>query len=204
MAWKDGWEEWTDSLRTIQNDTGSNIEKPFYVVLWILKTINIVELLKLWVGRREQWPTWITDVYVVGVTIVLFLVLLITGYVPRLSFWIASYFLVTVLVYLLNVLFLTKIFGPVVSYERTLILFMFNAAQFVLIFAIFYRLELPSLEAIDALVKSLLVFGTVGVDEQVKGLAGFQVAIDFVLLTVFLGHFVGRLGGQEKRQEKAQ
>ena len=26
MAWKDGWKEWADSLRTIQDKTGPNIE----------------------------------------------------------------------------------------------------------------------------------------------------------------------------------
>jgi hypothetical protein len=71
---------------------------------------------------------------------------------------------------------------------------MFNVAQVVLIFAIFYRTERPGLEASDALVTALLVFGTVGYDELAKHLAGFQIAIDFLLLAVFLAHFVGGLG----------
>jgi len=66
----------------------------------------------------------------------LFSLLLSTNSWPRLSFWLASYLLVSVIIVLLSVLFLTKLFGRVASPERTLILFVFNVAQVVLIFAI--------------------------------------------------------------------
>jgi hypothetical protein len=104
--------------------------------------------------------------------------------------------LASIIIILLNVLFLTKLFGPVASPERTLILFMFNVIQVVLIFAIFYRLQLRGSGAGDALVAALLVFGTVGFPEDAKPIAGFQVAIDFMLLAVFLAHFVGGLGSR--------
>jgi hypothetical protein len=65
-----------------------------------------------------------------------------------------------------------------------------------LIFAIFYRLQLRGSGAGDALVAALLVFGTVGFPEDAKPIAGFQVAIDFMLLAVFLAHFVGGLGSR--------
>ncbi len=55
-------------------------------------------------------------------------------------------------------------------------------------------LRLPSLDPFDALVETLLVFGTVGYPKEARAIAGFQIAIDFMLLAVFLAHFVGRLG----------
>jgi hypothetical protein len=110
---------------------------------------------------------------------------------------IAIYFLVSIIVYLLNVVLLDhKVFGEVRSPERSLILFILNVAQVVLIFAIFYRSKLPDLGALDALVVALLVFGTVTLPNEAvaEPIAAIQVAADFMLLAVFLAHFVGGLG----------
>jgi hypothetical protein len=76
---------------------------------------------------------------------------------------------------------------------------MLNVVQLVLIFAIFYRSERPDLEVKDALVTAVLVFGTVSRPDDAKAIAGCQIAIDFMLLAVFLAHFVGRLGSEEAK-----
>jgi hypothetical protein len=117
--------------------------------------------------------------------------------VPRvITELVADYLLASTIVVLLNVLFLSKLsfIGPPASNERTLLLFMFNVAQVVVIFAIFYRLKLPFLSACDALLKALLVFGTISYPREAEGIAGVQIVIDLVLLAVFLAFFVGRLG----------
>jgi hypothetical protein len=134
----------------------------------------------------------------VAVTVGLFLLLGLADFWPSVSFWFASYFLASVIVYLLNVVLLSKVLGPVLSRERSLILLIFNIVQVVLIFAIFYRWKLPNLGFWEALIDAVLVFGTVSLPSEIevgaKPFAAFQVAIDFMLLAVFLAHFVGGLG----------
>jgi len=207
-TWRDnrrkaGEEWWRNLLKIWPASNLHGIEKPVGVVLFVLKTLTLTELIALlawnWKGKRK----WLPDVYV-GIVIVVLGFLL--ARFP--SVVIASYFLASIMVYLLNVVLLDyKVFGDpdhsgwasaVRSPERSLILFILNVAQVVLIFAIFYRWKLPSLEACDALVDAFLVFGTVSLPEKIgegaKGMAAFQVATDFMLLAVFLAHFVGGLG----------
>ena len=188
-----GLEEWWDDLRGIRAATELHgIEKLFDWVIYFLMIFTPLKPVQFLWGRRDQGPPQLPDWYVVGVTIVLIFLLYS---LPQCSFWIACYLLTSLIVVLLNVLFLTKHFGPVLSYERSLLLFMLNVGQVVLIFAIFYRWNLPSLDACNALFYTLLVFGTIGYhSDAAKTIVGFQIGIDFLLLAVFLAHFVGRLG----------
>jgi predicted branched-subunit amino acid permease len=71
----------------------------------------------------------------------------------------------------------------------------------VLSFAIFYRLQLPHLPAPDALFKTLLVFGTIGYPLGAEVIVALQIAIDFLLLAVFLAVFVGGLGIRDRSRE---
>ncbi len=149
MAFADGWAEWRDNLKEIrQSDKLHGIEKPFDWLIFASKIITPLQLPQLFWGRSERWQPWCTDTFVVGATIVLICLLPWANSWPELSFWIAFYLLANVIIILLNILFLTKLFGPVASYDRTLILFMLNVVQVVLIFAIFYRLERPDLARI--------------------------------------------------------
>ena len=79
--------------------------------------------------------------------------------------------------------------------------FMLNVLHVVLIFAIFYRLWVPGLKYGDALVDALLVFGTVSLpqEQKARSVGAIQVATDFMLLAVFLAHFVGGLGRAMRR-----
>jgi hypothetical protein len=175
-------------------ETLYGIEKPVGAVLFVLKTFIPTEAIRLFVWDwRDKWKSF-PDWYVFGVTVPLG----ILAWSPSWRYWplclsvlIASYLLFSIIVYLLNVVLLDhKVFGGVRSPERSLILFMLNVAQVVLIFAIFYR----SSEVSDPLVEALLVLGTINFPPEAKPMAAFQVAIDFLLLAVFLAHFVGGLG----------
>jgi hypothetical protein len=98
---------------------------------------------------------------------------------------------------LLSVVFLSKVFGDVVSPERSLILFICNVTQIVLMFSIWY--EVGGLPKWEALYAALLVLGTLGVyREHEKVLVGIQIATDFLLLAIFLAHLVGRVGFVKK------
>lgn len=134
----------------------------------------------------------------VGVTVGLFLLLWFADRWPTVSFLIAFYFLASVIVYLLNVVLLSKVLGDILSRERSLILLILNIAQVMVIFAIFYRWKLPNLGFWEALIDAVFVFGTVSlpleIERGAKPFAAFQTAIDFMLLAVFLAHFVGGLG----------
>jgi hypothetical protein len=204
-VWWNNWRgrtEWLDGLQKITKAPNlPGIEKPAGVLLFILKTFVLTEFIQLfWNWKTNQkWKKWLPDCYVGLVTVFLFI--LLVWFPIR---WIAIYFLASIIVYLLNVVLLDhKVFGGVRSPERSLILFMLNVVQVVLIFAILYRLERP--EELggwrDALVDALLVLGTVAVPFALKErpIAAFQVAVDFVLLAVFLAHFVGRPGQDDKK-----
>jgi len=197
-AVKEGWAEWCDKRGEIIRET-VGIERQFGLVIYALKMITALQIPQLLRGKSELWPPCRTESFVVIVTIVLGGLLLWSNYLPGWLLWVAAgYILANDIIILLNVLFLSKLFGSVASYERTLILFMLNIVQVLLIFAIFYRLRIPDLDAVNAVFETLLVFGTIGYPKEAKAVAGFQIAIDFLLLAVFLGHFVGRLGPRKE------
>jgi len=112
----------------------------------------------------------------------------------------AGYLLATTLIVLFNVTFLPKLsfIGPSVSPERSLLLFIFNLAQTVVAFAVFYRWSLNKPPGV-ALFKSLLVLGTVGypTEEGAQLIVALQIITDILLLAVFLAFFVGKLGSRK-------
>jgi hypothetical protein len=171
-----------------------HIEKPVGVGLFVLKTFTLTEFIRLfvwnWKDKLLSFPDWC----VFGVTVALAILFWTT---PPGSVLIASYLLFSIIVYLLNVVLLDhKVFGAPRSPERSLILFILNVAQVVLIFAIFYS---PFVVSRPPLVEALLVFGTINFPTEAPYLAAFQVAADFMLLAVFLAHIVGRVGRDDTK-----
>jgi hypothetical protein len=206
-GWRTWWDSrrkvgkvWREGLQKIRADL-DGIEKPVGVWLFRLKSLILTELIQLVVWNWKDEPKWqerLPVVYVVAVTVLLVILL---AWFP--SAWIAAYFLGSIIVYLLNVVLLDhKVFGAPRSPERSLILFIINIAQVVLIFAIFYRWKIPNLGAPDALIDAVLIFGTVSLPDQInmeaRSIAAIQVATDFILLAVFLAHIVGGIGRGEK------
>jgi hypothetical protein len=206
MRFMDGLEEWRSDLRKIYStDEVRGFEKAFDLVIFFSMIATISQLLQfLFWGRRDRAARWFIDAYVFVATVVLICFLVWPDSFPRVSCFVAWYLLASTVVVLFNVLFLTKLsfIGPVASYERTLLLFLVNIVQVVLAFAILYRLTLPNLNAWKALYESLLVFGTIGYPKGAEPIVGIQIAIDFVLLAVFLAFVVGRLGKSDKRQSE--
>jgi hypothetical protein len=79
------------------------------------------------------------------------------------------------------------VFGPPFSPERSLLLFICNAAQITFMFAIWYYLyRVP-----DPLIKSILTFATIGYAAEMKPVAMVQIATDFVLLAIYLSQLIG-------------
>ena len=83
------------------------------------------------------------------------------------------------------------------SVERSLLLFIFNVAELLIAFAIFYR-GWFGLRVLEAIKNAILVFGTIGFrkDEIVdtSSIVSVQIVLDFLLLAVFLATLIGRVG----------
>src|SRR5258708_30005179 len=162
MRLPDGLAEWWLDLRKIYATAEvRGIERLFDMMIFAMNIATLSQIIQFFWGRRDQGPTHFIDVYVLTATIVMGCLLWAPDGVLWLSAGVAGYLLVSTIIVLLNVLFLTKLsfIGPVASNERTLLLFILNVAQVVLAFAIFYRLKLH-IPVSDALFKTLLVFGT--------------------------------------------
>ena len=149
-----------------------------------------------WIIEARKWsdPYSVVDAYVFVTTILSVAILWWSNYAPLASALVATYFLAGTIVNVLNVVFLTKIFGRPVSTERTLLLFFLNVAQVLLTFAIWYRFMLGK-QAGEAFFNAMLVFGTLGYPKE-KGadvFVGLQIATDFFLLAVYLAFIVSNM-----------
>src|SRR6266436_6903585 len=103
--------------------------------------------------RRDCFTEW----YVVGVLIASVLIYYLA---PSVRFaWLSTYISASTLIVMLHIVFLQPVFGPVSSPERSLLLFICNVAQIVVMFATWYRLcGYPT--KTEALLKSILTFAT--------------------------------------------
>jgi hypothetical protein len=136
-------------------------------------------------GRRDPR---ITDAYVFGA-----LVFSVVTYFCAPNVWCAwfsTFFSASTVIAFLNVVLLQRVFGPVFSPERSLLLFICNAAQITFMFATWYYLyEVP-----DPLFKSILTFATIDKVKHIPRVAMAQIGTDFVLLAIFLSQLIGRVG----------
>jgi len=112
-----------------------------------------------------------------------------------------SYFTLSSVVALLDVVFLSKALGGVESTERSLILFLFNLAQMVFMFSIWYQLE-AHFDKDEALYNAVLVLGTLGYPPGAKTVVEWQIVTDLLLFAIFLAHLVGRVGIPDQTNEK--
>jgi hypothetical protein len=144
-------------------------------------------------ARLNRFTEW----YVPGVLIASALIYYLA---PRVSFawftyllaWLSTYISASTLVVMLHIVLLQPTFGPIKSAERSLLLFICNAAQIVVMFATWYRLcGQPA-----PLLKSILTFATIEYANKMPRLAIVQIATDFLLLAIFLGFLLGRFGAK--------
>jgi hypothetical protein len=155
------------------------------VPLYLLTLFSLPSLVIILFNRNDRW---ITDAYVVAV-----LVFSVVTYVLAPYTWcavVSTYFSASTVIVLLNIVVLQRVFGPVFSPERSLLLFICNVAQITFMFAAWYYLcGVPG-----PLFKSILTFATIDKAEQMPSVAMAQIATNFVLLAIFLSQLVGRVG----------
>jgi hypothetical protein len=112
------------------------------------------------------------------------------------------YLLVELYVVILNVVFVTaRVEEPPVSIPRSVLFIVLNAFQVTLTFALFYRTAFR-LDPGQAIAKSFQVFGTVGLpngSDKGSYLVAFQIALNFVLLAIFLTSIIGQAQLLKKR-----
>ena len=148
-------------------------------------------------GTKDRPLCWFTDASVVG-----FLILSVGIYylAPNVCLaWLSTYFSAITVIVLLNIVLLQRVFGGIASPERSLLLFMCNVAQIVFMFGTWYRL--CGYSETQALLKSILTFATINYADKVPRIAMAQIAMDFVLLAIFLSHLVGQLGSKNGANE---
>jgi hypothetical protein len=137
-------------------------------------------------NRRDCFTEW----YVVGILIAS---VLIYYFVP--NFWLAilsTYISASTLIVMLHIVLLQRVFAPIASAERSLLLFMCNVAQIVFMFATWYRLGGEP----GPLLTSVLTVATIGSAKTMPRLAMLQIATDFLLLAIFLGFLLGQFGAK--------
>jgi hypothetical protein len=179
-----GGREWRGNLTRVWKET-SGIERWVGTLLYVLTLAsppNWVHIL-----FRQKDPG-ITDAYVFGV-----LVFSVVTYFLASNVWCAgfsTFFSASTVIVLLNVVLLQRVFGAVSSPERSLLLFICNATQITFMFAIWYNL----CGVRDPLLKSILTFATISYVDEMKPVAMAQIALDFLMLAIFLSHLIGRVG----------
>jgi hypothetical protein len=153
-----------------------------HLLLWL--TPPQLAFTRLPEDRRDCFTEWYVFVALIASVLIYYLA-------PSLA-WLSTYISASTLVVMLHIVLLQRIFGPIKSPERSLLLFMFNAAQIVVMFGTWYRLcGQPA-----PLLKSILTFATIEYANKMPRLAIIQIATDFVLLAIFLGFLLDRFGAK--------
>jgi hypothetical protein len=169
----------------------------FSIAFWLLIPFEVES--KSASTRRHE----IIECYLFCELAILFGLFCLAGAIPVVSSYLAGYFLAHVFLALLDIIFVGRLekMRQVISVERSLLLFVVNAAEIVVAFSIFYRAIL-CYPPFAALITALLVFGTVvplesnlrNADQQlVNFIVGGEICCDFLFIAVFLGAFIGGL-----------
>jgi len=204
---RDGLRRWHGQLHKLKESHIGGLEKFFCFVLYFLRLGSISEWLSFCItggrtsGADHAGDRLIVDWYVVLKTFVVGLLLFVAvghplSWLVQIIVW---YLLGEMYVSLLNVVFVgTLKEDRKISVGRSLLLLMFNAAQLVLSFAVFYRVYLHQ-DVRDALFTSVQVFSTLDAPENARILVTLQVALNFLFLAVLLARFLGM--PEERRKQ---
>jgi hypothetical protein len=187
-----GLRHWQRGLAKIANET-RGIVRVVGILLHVLTLASPPQWAYIGFGTEDRPLYFVTDAYVVGALIAS---VFIYYFVPDLA-WLSTFFSASTLIVMLYIVLLQPVFGPIRSAERSLLLFMFNAAQIVFMFATWYQL-LGDYSETEALLKSILTFATIGYADKMScvAVAMAQIATDFVLLFIFLSFVVSQLGSK--------
>jgi len=210
---REGLERWREGLKELRESDKGGLERLFYFGLYWLRLVSISEWLSFCItGGRENAPDHardrnFVDCYVVAKTVVVAVLLLLVPAKHSLT-WLVQLFVLYLLaemyLSLLNIVFVgTLKQDRKISVGRSLLLLMFNAAQLVLSFAVFYKVSLHK-GVRDAVYTSVQVFSTLGAPEHARTLVTLQVALSFIFLTILLAKFLGmdEKPGQTKRPKQ--
>jgi len=193
MSCKEGMKSWWAGLVRIAAGT-EGIERVVAVILYGLTLISPTQWVHI-CGPHNRRITWLIDSYVFGVFVLS--VIFFRGDPPNV--WgaaLSTYFSVTTIVVLLNIVLLQRVFGEIPTPERSLILFIFNVAQLIVMFATWYVI-LGHYSNSQALLYSILAFATISYPDQAPPwLAMVQIGTNFILLAVFLSFLVSQLFGR--------
>jgi hypothetical protein len=189
-----GGREWCDELKKVWKETPWGIVLVFGIIIYVLKLFSPPTWVIILFNRKH--PS-IADAYVFGV-----LLLSVWFYLtPSVALaWVSVFFSASTVIVLLNVVLLSRVLGQVFSPERSLLLFICNAAQITFMFATWYYL-LGGLQ--DALFQSILTFATISHVPKMPRVAMAQIATDFVLLAIYLSQLIGRVGQRNGVTEQA-
>jgi hypothetical protein len=196
---RDGRERWRKGLNELRESDKGGLERVFYFILYGLRLVSLSEWISFCItGGREDDADHAKDRLIVDWYVVLktLLIAVLLYFVPakhsltwlvQLIVW---YLLAEMYLSLLNIVFVgTLKQDRKISVGRSLLLLMFNAAQLVLSFAVFYKVFFHK-GVRDAVYTSVKVFSTLGAPEHARTLVTLQVALGFIFLTVLLAKFL--------------
>jgi hypothetical protein len=186
--YRSGLKRWSRTLQEILVDSKvAGIEKWVRRCLYFSRILSISEHLSFFIigakySRREyRRDLWITDLYVLGKTIVVALLVFLPERLLAAGAWIVSYLLTEMYLALLNVVFVRTLPDQrPISIPRSLLLLILNAFQIIATFALYYRIVL-SLDPGAAIASSFQVFGTVGHPVNDSGHGSYLVALQIAL-----------------------
>ena len=142
MHFRRGFRDWWIDRAQIGNKTQTANEKwgivrVVGVPLYLSTVASPTTLAYIGFGTKERRLYWVTDAYVVFAFILSVGIFYLAPNASLAS--LSTYFSATTVIALLNIVLLEPAFGEKASPERSLLLFMCNAAQIVFMFATWYR-----------------------------------------------------------------
>lgn len=185
---RQGFREWRAGFRKITQET-KGIEKYTDYLLYGLTLFLVSNWMQIGWGTKEKPVSRGIEAWVC-----FGLVITVAAYFTK-WLWLAvlsSYCTASTMIVLLGVVFLRRLFGDPESFERSLVLFMFNVVQIVFMYGTWY--ELGEYKEEGGLRRSVLTFATIDYAERMPNLAMLQIATNFMLLAIFLAYLVGKLG----------
>jgi hypothetical protein len=196
---RDGLKRWREGLDELRESDKGGLERRFYLGLYWLRLVSLSELFSFCItGGRDNPADQVKDRnfidwYVVLKTVFVGVLLCVVPAKHSLT-WLVQigvwYLLAEMYLSLFNIVFVgTLKQDRKISIGRSLLLLMFNAAQLVLSFAVFYKVYLHK-DVRGAVYTSVEVFSTLGAPPHARTLVTLQVALGFIFLTILLAKFV--------------
>jgi hypothetical protein len=188
---RQGLRDWYAGFGKISGET-KGIERYTDYLLYGLTLFLVSNWMQIGWGSKDKPASRLIEAWVsFGVIITL------AAYCTKYR-WLAvlsSYCAVSTMTVLLGVVFLRRVFGDPESFERSLVLFMLNVLQIVLMYGTWYGLGEYKDEG--GLLQSVLTFATISYADRMPNLAMLQIATNFMLLAIFLAYLVGKLGSDQ-------